>query len=77
MAHGREWPHGSSSMILTHDSSMMSHVETLVQSRKVSLTVSVFASSVFFSEPQNLRVSLMARVALRTHCSTAYPEAAI
>ena len=48
MAHGRAWPHGSSSMILTHDSSMMSHVENFVQSRKFSLIVSVFVSSVFF-----------------------------
>ena len=45
MAHGRAWPHGSSSMILNHDSSMMSHVENFVQSRKLSLTVSVFVSS--------------------------------
>ena len=43
MAHGRAWPHGSSSMILTHDSSMMSHVENFVQSRNFFL-LSVFVS---------------------------------
>ena len=75
MAHGRAWPHGSSSMILTHDSSMMSHVENFVRSRKFSLTVSVFVF-VSFSKPQNLRVTLMARVALRTLFGTAFPEAA-
>ena len=75
MVHGRAWPHGSSSMILTHDSSMMSHVENFVRSRKFSLTVSVFVS-VSLSKPQNLRVTLMARVALRTLFGTAFPEAA-
>ena len=40
--------HGPSSMILTHDSFMMSHVESFVQSQKFSLTVSIFVSSVFF-----------------------------
>ena len=50
---------------------MMSHVENIVRSRKFSLTVSVFVSV-----SQNLRVTLMARVALGTLFGTAFPEAA-
>ena len=68
MAHDRAWPHGSASMILTHDSTMMSHVENFVQSRKFSLFVSVLSlllslvSEGYLNGPGSIKDALRHRV---------------
>ena len=68
MAHGRAWPHGSISMILNHNLSMMSHVENFIQSRKFacscqfsSLALSI-VSELHLNDPGRIKDAFRHRV---------------